>query len=67
LAADQDFARIGLVEPVENRHQRGFSRAVFPDDAVDRAALNPDRNILVGLYRPECLGNTPQFDCRGTR
>jgi hypothetical protein len=38
FAVDQDLARIGLVEAVEDRHQGRFARAVLADDAVDRAA-----------------------------
>ncbi len=39
LAVDADLAAVGLVEAVEDRHQRRLAGAVLADDAVDRAAL----------------------------
>ncbi len=67
LAADDDLARIGAVEAVEDRHQRRFSRAVLADDPVDRARHDADRDVLVGLDRPEGLRYPAQLDgrCRG--
>ena len=65
LAADQDLARIGLVEAVENGHQRGFARAILADDAVDRAARDADRDILVRLHRAEGLADAAQLDRGG--
>ena len=65
--ADEDLALVGLVEAVKDRHQRRFSGTVFTDDAVDRTGLHPDRNILVRLNRAESLGNTLQFNGRGSR
>ena len=38
LAVDTDLAGVGLVEAVEDGHQRRFAGAVLADDAVDRAA-----------------------------
>ena len=40
LAEDPHGALVGHVEAVEDRHQRGFARAVLTYDAVDGAALN---------------------------
>ena len=40
LAVDADLAGIGLVEAVQDRHQRRLAGAVLADDAVDRAALD---------------------------
>ena len=40
LAVDTDLAGIGLVEAVQDRHQRRFAGAVLADDAVDRPALD---------------------------
>jgi len=56
-AVDQDLAAVGLVEAVKDRHQRRLAGAVLADDAVDRALLDPDRDVLVGLDRPEGLGD----------
>ncbi len=47
LAVDADLAAVGLVEAVEDRHQRRLAGAVLADDAVDGAA--PDREVDVAL------------------
>ena len=65
LAADQDLAGIGAVKTIKDRHQRRFSGAILADNAVDGAARHRQIDALVGLNRPECLGNPPQFDCGG--
>jgi hypothetical protein len=53
---------VGLVEPVQDRHQRGFPRAILADDPVDRALGHRDVDVLVGLHRAEGLGDALQFD-----
>ena len=67
FAVDEDLARVGLVEPVEDRHQGRFARAVFADDPVDRSRHDADRNILVRLNRPEGLGDSAKLNGRGGR
>ena len=64
FSGDEDLARIGLVEAVEDRHQRRLARAVLADDPVDRPRHDADGNVLVGLYWPEGLGNAPELDRR---
>ena len=53
LAVDEDLAFVGLIEAVEDRHQRRFPRAILADNAVNRAGHDPDRDVFVGLNRPE--------------
>ena len=64
LAVDQNLAAIGFVEAVQDRHQRRFPGPVFADNAVDRALLNRQVDVLVGLNRAECLRNPPQLNGR---
>ncbi len=64
LAGHEDLALVGLVEAVEDRHQRGLAGAVLADDAVDGARHDADGDVLVGLNRAEGLGNAPEFDRR---
>ena len=52
-AIDENLTPICAVEPIKDGHQRGFARAIFPHNPVDRAARNCQRNIFVGLHRPE--------------
>ena len=62
LAVDADLAGVGLVEAVENRHQRRFSGPVLADDAVDDAALDDEIDVIVGVNRAEALVDADQFD-----
>ncbi|MNE14745.1 hypothetical protein D3C80_1076330 [compost metagenome] len=61
---DPDFACIGLVKTVEDRHQCRFSGTVFPDDAVDGTLGNGQIDILVGVNGTEFLVDAHEFDCR---
>ena len=63
LAADADLAAVGLVEAVEDRHQRRLAGAVLADDAVDRAALDLQMDVAVGMDRAETLVDADQLDC----
>ena len=62
LPVDKNLTRVGLIEPVQDAHQRRFTRAVFPNDTVDRARHHADGNVFIGLDRPEGLGNSDKFD-----
>ena len=64
LAVDADFAGVGLVEAVEDRHQRRLAGAVFADDAVDDAALDLEIDVGVGVDRTEALVDADQLDGR---
>ncbi len=62
LAVDADFAGVGFVEAVEDRHQRRLAGAVLADDAVDDAALDDEVDVLVGVNRAEALVDADQLD-----
>src|SRR5271170_8208511 len=62
LAVDADLAGVGLVEAVENRHQRRFSGAILADDAVNDAAFDDEIDVIVGVNRAEALVDADQFD-----
>ena len=47
---DKYFAAIGFIKAVKDRHQCRFSGPVFANNAVYRARLNRDRDVLIGLY-----------------
>ena len=55
FAVNGDGAVVGLVKAVEHRHERGFARAVFADDAVDAGFVNREINVAVGPDRTEVL------------
>ena len=61
-AAHEYLTGIGLVKPVQDRHQRRLARTVFADDAVNGATRHPNVDVLIGLHRAKCLGYAPQFN-----
>ena len=65
LTVDPDLAGVGVVEAVEDRHQRRFAGAVLADDAVDGAAAHREMDVAVGLHRPEALRDADQLDGEG--
>ena len=65
LAVDADLAGVGVVEAVEDRHQRRLAGAVLADDAVDDAALDDEIDVLVGVDRAEALVDADQLDRGG--
>src|SRR5271166_2823038 len=64
LSVDANFAGVGFIEAVENRHQRRFSSPVLADDAVDEAALDDEIDVLVGVNRAEALVDADQLNRR---
>ena len=62
LAIDADFAGVGLVEAVEDRHQRRLAGAVLADDAVNDAAFDAEIDVLVGVNGAEALVDADEFD-----
>ena len=67
LAADTDFAAVGLIEAVEDRHQRRLAGAVLADDAMDRADGDRERDVPVRRDRAEALGDAGELDRRRDR
>ena len=67
LAVDQDLAAVGLVEAVEDVHQRRLAGAVLADDAVDRAGRDDEVDRPVGVDGAEPLVDPAQLDRRGQR
>ena len=65
LALDLDLARIGLVEAVEDGHQRALAGAVFTDDAVHSAGGHAQLHVAVGLHGAEALVDVAHLDRRG--
>ena len=63
LAADADLAAVGLVEAVEDRHQRRLAGAVLADDAVDGAARDLQIDVAIGAHSAKTLVDADQLDC----
>ena len=57
-AVDEHTARVRPVDPAEHLDQCRFSRAVFPQQGNDLAALDLERNALQGLRATEGLFDT---------
>src|SRR5919199_534355 len=62
LAVYGNGARVRLVEAVEDLHQRGLARAVLAEQSKDLAAMERDRDVVVGSHRPEGLGDAPHLE-----
>jgi len=62
LAADPDLAAIRFVEAVQDRHQRRLAGPVLPHDAVDRAALDGEAHVAVGVDGTEALVDVEELD-----
>ena len=57
MSLDLDRARIRLVDPGQDFHQRGLAGAVFPDQGVDRARTDGQADLPQRLDRAEALGD----------
>ena len=55
LAVDEHLALVGVVEPVEDRHQGRLAGAVLPQQGVHLAALQVEVDPVVGYDRAEPL------------
>ncbi len=56
------LAAVGLVEAVEDRHQRRLAGAVLADDAVDGAALDDEIDVAIGPDSAETLVDPDELD-----
>ncbi len=65
LTVHLDRALVGLLDPVEDLHQRRLPRAVLADDGVDGTAADRHLDVLVGHDTGEAFGDAVQFDGRG--
>ena len=63
-ALDADLARVGVVEAVEDAHQRRLAGAVLAHDAGDRALLDAQRHTAHGMDVAERLLDALKLDRR---
>ena len=61
---DPDLAPVRPVEAVEDAHQGGLAGAVLADDPVNRAALDREAHVPVGVDAPEALVDAEKLDRR---
>ena len=64
LAAHQDLARVGLVQPEHDVHQRALAGAVLAQQAVDLALVQRQVDVLVGDHAGERLGDPADLEHR---
>ena len=57
FSIDGDGSGCGLVQTVENIHQRTFSCAVFSQDRMDLSLVDSQMNVVVGGKVAEFLDN----------
>ena len=61
FVVDQDLALGGLVQPVEDVHQRGLASAVLAEQTVNLPGLNNHVNVVVGYQGAEAFGDPLEF------
>ena len=62
LSVLPDLARVRLVQAEQHAHQRRLARAVFAQQRVDLAPDQPERDVVVGAYAGEVLGDADHLD-----
>jgi hypothetical protein len=62
LVVDQDLAVIGLVQPIEDVHQRALAGTVLAEQGVYLTGLDHQIDRIVGNEPAEALGDASQFE-----
>jgi hypothetical protein len=62
LPAQEDLAGVGLVEAVQDVHQRRLAGAVLAEERVHLALADVERDIVVGEDTRELLPDSPHFE-----
>ena len=65
LAAEADLALVGLVEPVEDVHERRLARPVLPEQGVHLALAQVEVDAVVRDQRAEALGDALELEGQG--
>src|SRR5690606_31722926 len=63
LAAHADFAAVGLIKTVENRHERRLAGAILTHYSVDASFRHFKIDVAISMDWPEALIDADQFDC----
>jgi hypothetical protein len=62
LAVDLNLALVGLIQPVQNFHQRGFARAVLAQQSMNFSGAQFQVNGVVGDKRPETFRDAAELN-----
>ncbi len=65
LTIDGNRAAVWLVQAAEQREQGRFTGAVFPEQRVNFAGVELERNRIVGKHRSEPFGDPARLQHRG--
>ena len=65
--SEADLALVGLVEPVEDVHERRLARAVLPEQGVHLALAQVEVDAVVRDQRAEALGDALELEGAGWR
>ena len=65
LAVDRDGALVGLLDPIEDLHERRLAGAVLTDEGMHRASPHGELDVLVGHHPREAFGDPVQLDRKG--
>ena len=64
-AIDEGLARVRLLDPGHDLDEGRLARAVLPEEGVDLAGEEGQRDVVERLGRAEALGDAPDLDDRG--
>ena len=62
MAVDQNFTAGGLVEAVDNVHQRRLARTILAQQGQNLAALQRQVDVLIRHHTGKTLGNIAGFE-----
>src|SRR5262249_27418724 len=62
LPVQPDLAAVRTIEPVQDVHERGFARAVLPEQRVHLTAADVEGNVVVGHDAGELLADPPHLE-----
>src|SRR6266849_1372722 len=61
-AVDEDLARVGVNEPVQDVHQRALAGPVLPHQSVDLALAHREVDVIVGDHPGPGLGDAAHLN-----
>ena len=65
LSLHPDFPGVGLIQAVEDAHQRAFARAIFTQQGMDFALLQGEIHLVVGGQIAKALDDAAHFHGQG--
>ena len=62
LAVEQDLSLIGMIQTIENLHQRALASAVFAQQGVHLARFHIEIDMVIGKHPRKTFGNAAHLE-----